>query len=65
VRVVGTLDADEQFHGGDRRDGGVVSPQNSVDVQLAALDRDQNAGVEYYSPGQPRTSPLNAERRST
>ncbi len=64
VRPVRALDADQQFHRGDRGDGSVVGAEDRVYVQFAALDRDEDACVEDYSPGHPRTSSLKADRRS-
>jgi hypothetical protein len=47
VRVVGPFDPDKQLHGGDRGDGGGVCAQDHVDIELAALDRDEGTGVKF------------------
>jgi hypothetical protein len=62
--LVRALDADQELHGGDRGDRGVVQTEEGVDVERASFERDEDAGVEDYSPGHPRTSSLKAEPSS-
>jgi len=45
VRLVGPFDPEEQCHGGDRGDGCIVRARDCVNVELAALDRDDGASV--------------------
>src|SRR5580704_18187764 len=65
VRGIRALYADQEFHRGNRRDGGIVKAEDRIHVEPAALDRDEDAGVEDYSPGHPRTSSLKADRSSS
>ena len=46
--VFRALDADQEFHRRNRRDGGIVKADDRVHVEPAALDRDEDAGVEDY-----------------
>ena len=61
VRFVGAFYVNQKFHGGNCRDGGIINAKYSIHVKLAALDRDQNAGVEDNSPGHARHRPARLE----
>jgi hypothetical protein len=40
VRFIGAFHADQKFHRRNRRDGGIVNAEHGVNVELAALVKD-------------------------